>query len=262
MVVNSRVEVFLRSVKMSAMHDADEAERRFLGGIRRSIESSGLSQKELAAKSGLSRQYIYDLRNGAEGVSLSAASRLASALSVPLSQLLGEEPASHPVLTIGPGNVVPLPLVAQDVAAGAARIPSIGDLGPGDVYYFREDWLRQKHGWHESAERLFCIRLAKAVRDAGSMEPTIYANSIVLCDREPLLARERLLRRSIWLVCIDDGLTVKRVTIEDGMLMLESDAPGPEHAPRALRLKGLDIRRVLPGKVIWWGTNASHAEGG
>lgn len=260
MRVKSDLADFSGCAIMLRMRTLDDEDEGFGGAVRIAFERSGLSQKEFVARAGVARQTVFRVLNGELCPTVRVARRLSRALGVPLSRLLGEEPASHPILTIGPGNVVPLPLVAQDVAAGAARIPSIGDLGPGDVYYFREDWLRQKHGWHESAERLFCIRLAKAVRDAGSMEPTIYANSIVLCDRDPLVSRERLLRRSIWLVCIDDGLTVKRVTIEDGMLMLESDAPGPEHAPRALRLKGLDIRRVLPGKVIWWGTNASHAE--
>lgn len=60
--------------------------------LKESRIQSGLTQAQLATKSGLSQAYINELEKGKKiNPSISVLSRLAQALGVPLSQLLKDE---------------------------------------------------------------------------------------------------------------------------------------------------------------------------
>jgi transcriptional regulator with XRE-family HTH domain len=57
--------------------------------IKRYREQSGLSQQALSKKAGLSREYLARLESGQHNPSLVTLQKLAKALGVPVTELLG-----------------------------------------------------------------------------------------------------------------------------------------------------------------------------
>ena len=53
------------------------------------MEIQGLSKSELARRLGISRQYVTDLLNGKKPITLKSAKKIAHALEVPVSGILG-----------------------------------------------------------------------------------------------------------------------------------------------------------------------------
>lgn len=142
-------------------------------------------------------------------------------------------------------------LVEEGVGAGQGRLPIIPESDR--PYFFREDWLRAR-GWSpEKPDRLVCVKLGPT-SIAESMYPTIQPESVLVVDRDP--DRSRIEPRSIWLVDLPgEGLLVKRVTVADGVVILESDNPDPEYAPRVIHLTDRrPIEKIARGRVLWYAT--------
>jgi transcriptional regulator with XRE-family HTH domain len=79
------------------------------GSIVRSQRlSAGLSQEELAHRSGLHRTYVTDVERGARNPSLNSIKKLSDALGVPLSELFAlVEKVKSSDQTPDPGSVPP-----------------------------------------------------------------------------------------------------------------------------------------------------------
>ena len=86
------------------------------------------------------------------------------------------------------------------------------------------------------------------------MLPTIPHRSVVLIDRQA--RRERPQARSIWLVEDGGGPAVKRVTLVEAGLVIESDNPAPQYHARFIPLKDRPIQNVLRGRAVWWAVEA------
>jgi transcriptional regulator with XRE-family HTH domain len=81
---------------------------KFGAVVRRQRLSAGLSQEELAHRSGLHRTYVTDVERGARNPSLNSIKKLSDALGVPLSELFGLVEGMKPVdQTSDPGSVPP-----------------------------------------------------------------------------------------------------------------------------------------------------------
>jgi len=63
----------------------------FAAKVREFRQKIGISQEELADRSGLHRTYISDIERAARNVTLRSASRIADALNEPLARLLETE---------------------------------------------------------------------------------------------------------------------------------------------------------------------------
>ncbi len=63
--------------------------------------------------------------------------------------------------------------------------------------------------------------------------------------------RDTVEPRSIWIIRDAGGLILKRVTVEDGFVVLESDNRHPEFAPRVLHVSKKERHRTLVGRVVW-----------
>lgn len=160
------------------------------------------------------------------------------------------EPPAH----YGEPTARGLLLVEEGVGAGQGRLPIIPESDR--PYFFREDWLRAR-GWSpEKPDRLVCVKLGPT-SIAESMYPTIQEESVLVVDREP--SREKIAARSIWLVEVPgEGLAVKRVTVDDGVVILESDNPDPEYAPRVIHLtERRTIEKIARGRVLWYATEVA-----
>ncbi|HTK82188.1 MAG TPA: helix-turn-helix transcriptional regulator [Bacteroidota bacterium] len=78
-----------------------------LGSAIRSLRQNlGISQEELAHRSGLHRTYITDIERGARNVTMESVTKLARALNVPLSALFAKVDAdpSDPTDEASPPN--------------------------------------------------------------------------------------------------------------------------------------------------------------
>lgn len=183
-----------------------------------------------------------------------------------------ERPASPPgVAESGPSQAVSarftgaakvldgvgVPLVAIDVAAGDGALTPIEDLDDGAVYFFHEAWMRKAHGWNEKQrDRFACIKLGSD-RTAASMEPMIRPKSLLLLDRRVTEERLKSKPREIYLVRPPgEKEAVKFVTLDGGVLILESDNPAPAYPPRAVSLKGEALADIVRARVLWWATEA------
>jgi methanogenic corrinoid protein MtbC1/DNA-binding XRE family transcriptional regulator len=93
-VVSDLAQALLASRALAWPRDPDEATARFLSRLGARIHAlrgeRGLSQQELAMRAGLDRTYISAVENGKQNVSVATIGRLASALHVPLGELLVE----------------------------------------------------------------------------------------------------------------------------------------------------------------------------
>lgn len=228
---------------MLRMRDAAE-DPDFGRALQGVFQASGLSQKELVAKAKVARTTVYRVLAGTLQPTVPVASRLASALDTTVGQLLGETPAEDRVASVGAGHLVGVPLVAEEIAAGNGSLPEVPD---DRTYWFREEWIRGL-GYRQPG-RFACIRLANTAR-ASSMLPTIPPLSVVLVDRKA--RRDRPQARSIWLVEDGEGPVVKRVTLVDAGLVIESDNPAPQYHARFISLKDRPVQDVLRGRVVWW----------
>lgn len=80
---NRRADSFVGNIRQSILV-------RFGAALKERRRSCGLTQAELAQKSGLNRSYISEVECGRENISLERAERLAVALDCALADLLKE----------------------------------------------------------------------------------------------------------------------------------------------------------------------------
>ena len=220
-------------------------------------------QKELASRLGVSESGLSNYLSGNREPTLPTVTAMADFFGVSVDTLLGREiGALQPVVARTPEDGgrelhgIGAPLVLKDVAAGEGSLPSVPDE---KVYFFHESFLRRVGGAGSPKDRWACIKLGSD-RVASSMSPTIPPLAVLLVDRRADRLRPK--DRTIWLVDDpDDGLCVKRVTLRDGILILESDNPEPRYAPRHVLLKDRPVQSVVRAKVVWWGVEAAHHGG-
>ena len=143
-------------------------------------------------------------------------------------------------------TVTGVPLAAAGVGAGAGQL----ELIPEGVhpYFFRRSFLERK-GWADSDPDRFAIYKLGTDEVANSMDPTIAPESVVLVDREA--DRDAVEERSIWVVRVEGELILKRVTVDDGWIVLESDNRHPVFRPRVLHVTRKERHRILIGRVVW-----------
>lgn len=211
-------------------------------------------QKALASRVGVSPATMSRFLAGSHQPRVDELARLASALETTVGRLLDETPLkdaglAEVVLPYGSESpsVVGVPLAAAGVGAGVGQLELIPE--GRHPYFFRQDFLERK-GWAETRPDRFAIYKLGADEVASSMDPTIAPESVVLVDREA--DRDSVEPRSIWVVRDAAGLILKRVTVEDGWIILESDNRHPEFAPRVLHVTKKERHQTLVGRVLWY----------
>lgn len=214
-------------------------------------------QKELASRLNLSESALSNYLSGSRRPPLPVIFGMADFFGISVDTLLGRETGAAQVTVAAVGTRelrgVGAPLVAIDVAAGDGALTEVDD---DRLYFFGERFMKG-HGWTERLkDRFCCIKLGSA-SVAESMEPTIRHGSLLLVDRRPAWERLRAKPREIYLVRPPgEKETVKRCTVTDGQLVLESDNPAPKYHPRTFSVSGEDWRDYVRGRVLWWSVEA------
>lgn len=222
------------------------------------------TQKVVALRLGLKEPTLSNYLSGRTAPDPVLAVKIAAAYGVDLGEMVGVGRLGSPQPVVartpeGGGRElhgIGAPLVLKDVAAGEGALPSVADE---KVYFFHESFLRRMGGAGSPKDRWACIKLGSD-RVASSMLPTIPPKSVLLVDRRADHVRPR--DRTIWLVDDpEDGVCVKRVTVREGILILESDNPDSQYPPRHVILTDRPVQSVVKAKVVWWGVEASHHGG-
>lgn len=254
----------------------------FGAAVSAARKTAGWSQETLASRAGIERQYVSTIENGKQVPSIAVAIRLSRALSVPVSELLGEAPVVqetvktvevfHDALPLlapehqnEPVNAVGVPRVAKDVAAGLATFPTPDTVGIDKVYFFRQEFMRYV-GWNPVKPnwgRFACVMMHGSDNVAGSMMPLIMPMALVLVRLDMFTRTDQIKRRGIYLIDDpdEDGIVIKRVTVDDSVLILESENRESRYAPRVIHLGDRPLQTIVRAKVLWWSMTAEDAEG-
>ncbi len=229
------------------LHAYNDHERCHMGTedlarlLRQLRTERGLSQVALAERAGLSRNFVAQIERGKSLPTVATLGRLATALGITSSELLGEGLSAVGVNA----ELAAVPLVSDRIAAGppmlvADHVDSL-ELLPRPL-------LR---GLGVDPHHAVLVRLGP---DQDSMADTIPPGATVLIDRAPV---RDIAPRGIYAVreeaAGETGCSVKRLVLdsESRVLILLSD--NPAHLPRAIRLRaGLPLSDVVVGRVVWW----------
>ena len=192
---------------------------------------------------------------------------LAKALDVSLDYLLSSvdivrEPtveydvsAQIAPIELPEGTFEVLPLVSEQVAAGS---PIIDESDMEDHYAFRRSFLESVAGRNFAPGRLVVVRVAEDHK-GESMVPTIRPGALLVVDRGPQHnGWAEVTRREFGKIflardpdSVDGGAMVKRVFMSRDQLILWSD--NPTHLPITVNVRGLELQKVLIGRVRWVG---------
>lgn len=212
--------------------------------LRQLRTERGLSQSALAARAGLSRNFVAQIERGESLPTVATLGRLAAALETTAGELLGEAPAAG-----ASAELAAVPLVSDRIAAGppllvADHVESL-ELLPRPL-------LR---GLGVDPRRAVLVRLGP---DQDSMADTIPPGATVLVDRSPV---RTIVPRAIYAVreeaAGDTGCSVKRLVLDPDSRVLILLSDNPAHLPRAIRLRAdLPLSDVIIGRVVWWAAPA------
>jgi transcriptional regulator with XRE-family HTH domain len=234
------------------------AEVQVKEALGRGLKKHGFSQYQLARLTGVPANHIGLILQGRiKNPRLDTIAKLAAGFGLSVDEFTSDRPHStvaEPSAHYGEPAARGLLLVEEGVGAGQGRLPIIPESDR--PYFFREDWLRARGWTPEKPDRLVCVKLGPTAI-ADSMYPTIQPESVLVVDRDP--ERNRIEARSIWLVDLPgEGLLVKRLTVADGVVILESDNPDPEYAPRVIHLtERRTIEKIARGRVLWYATEVA-----
>lgn len=228
----------------------------FIGRLRQAMSEASMDQRRLARAVGVSEAAVSDWLRGAIP-RMSKVLMIATATGRPFDWLVGYEAAA----------ARPEPKKADDwhlpkVAFAAAGSP-IHDVLQDDAttwYAFRRGWIKHLAGGEkglQDSERFIVVQVDK--KHLGeSMLPTIRPGAIVVVDRGPrglgLSERKDIAQGKVYLVNVDGGLTIKRVFVDDGMLVLVGDNSDRErYPPQLVPIKGRELHKIIVGRVVWIG---------
>lgn len=183
--------------------------------------------------------------------------KIAAALAVSPEWLFGSArpPERPPSPTKGTEAWHELPKVAFTAAGDPVH-----DLPDSTTWYaFHRSWVeRRAKGASEDAQRLVVVQVEK--KSLGeSMLPGIRPGAILVVDRGPGgegVAESAFRPGGLYLVRVDDGLTVKRAFVSEAnqILTLISDNPDQvRHPPMPVPLRGVRLQSLLVGKIVWIG---------
>jgi SOS-response transcriptional repressor LexA len=174
--------------------------------LRRRRRQLGLTQSQLAERSGLNQGYLSSIERSRAKPSRRALDALAAALAVPSGVLAGG----------GDTHDNPQPLETR-------RLPLLGSIPAGPPALSQELLELMPVLRHHWAPDHYCLRLT-----LDSMEPTLKPGDIVLVHYRPDVQPEHVQGRIC--ACLLDGEpTLKRVTVEsldsEMLIILRGDNP-------------------------------------
>ena len=180
--------------------------------VRVAREAAGISQKSLADKIGVSEYTIIRLEKGRRAAKSDELEKIATALDVPLSYLVGIDDGEAPMpsdvtpLTVPRGRMISVPLLSREVTACCgAGIPAYDEIqnAPDEIYRYS---ISELGGIYDD------LRPPVAVRaDGACLEKSRIFDGDVLIINPAVVPRQG----QICVVCWDGALSAKKVVRND-----------------------------------------------
>lgn len=210
--------------------------------VRVAREAAGISQKSLADKIGVSEYTIIRLEKGRRAAKSDELEKIATALDVPLSYLVGIDDGEAPMpsdvtpLTVPRGRMISVPLLSREVTACCGEgIPAYDEIqnAPDEIYRYS---ISELGGIYDD------LRPPVAVRaDGACLEKSRIFDGDVLIINPAVTPRQG----QICVVCWDGALSAKKVVRnDDGGVTLYSDVD-------AFKLSAAEVAE--PSRFSVWG---------
>jgi transcriptional regulator with XRE-family HTH domain len=210
--------------------------------VRVAREAAGISQKSLADKIGVSEYTIIRLEKGRRSAKSDELEKIATALDVPLSYLVGIDDGEAPMpsdvtpLTVPRGRMISVPLLSREVTACCGEgIPAYDEVQnpPDEIYRYS---ISELGGIYDD------LRPPVAVRaDGACLEKSRIFDGDVLIINPAVTPRQG----QICVVCWDGALSAKKVVRnDDGGVTLYSDVD-------AFKLSAAEVAE--PSRFSIWG---------
>nr|DAS80981.1 MAG TPA: Repressor protein CI [Caudoviricetes sp.] len=207
---------------------SDEAQKRiFSKNLRRLLEESGKTQKELAEAIGESQQVVNTWATGRSIPRMGRVQKLADFFRVEKSALVDDQrEADMPQLS----NIFPI---------SKKRIPLLGEIACGEPIFCNED--RESYiaaGTDVRAD--FCLK----ARGDSMTGARIMDGDVVFIQKDASLEAGQ-----IYAVAIDDEATLKRVYYDEASQVLQLLSENPKYPPMIYSGEKLDHVHIL-GRAI------------
>ena len=210
--------------------------------VKASRERARLSQRELADKIGISEISVMRLEKGRRSAKSDELEKIATALDVPLSYLVGIDDGESPMpsdvtpLTVPRGRMISVPLLSPEVTACCGEgIPAYDEIqnAPDEIYRYS---ISELGGIYDD------LRPPVAVRaDGACLEKSRIFDGDVLIINPAVVPRQG----QICVVCWDGALSAKKVVRnDDGGVTLYSDVD-------AFKLSAAEVAE--PSRFSIWG---------
>ena len=185
--------------------------------VKEARRNAGISQKALAELIGVHEVTLIRLENGQKKIKLHELEKIATALNVPLSELIDvpDMPSDVTPVVLPRGRMISVPLLSREVTACCgAGIPAYDEIqnAPDEIYRYS---ISELGGIYDD------LRPPVAVRaDGACLEKSRIFDGDVLIINPAVVPRQG----QICVVCWDGALSAKKVVRnDDGGVTLYSD---------------------------------------
>jgi SOS-response transcriptional repressor LexA len=174
--------------------------------------------------------------------------RIASVLGVSIEFLMTGKERTQVTREVD-GDARAIPLVAA--AAAGEPLAKTYEAGEVQIFHFPREFIRQFFHGIPDPERAVLLRV-----DGDSMADDLKDGALVLIDRGPRgegITPDKIRPEDIYMVRPpgESGVTLKRLSIHDGRLVLEASNRDRRRFPlRSYSLKGLKIPQIVRGRVV------------
>lgn len=139
------------------------------------------------------------------------------------------------------GSMLAVPRYDIQASAGAGRLV---------VSEHRNGWMAVDRDWlSRYVSRAAQVGVIEAVGD--SMSPTIRNRDLLLVEVRDGFTAQDLMRGGVYVLTLDGGLVVKRLSIDGDTLIVGSD--NPAHAEIRVPFAQIEDRAKIHGIVFWSG---------
>ena len=206
----------------------DRQRQIFSNNLRRLIDASGKTQKDVADAIGVSQQIMNVWARGKAIPRMGKIQRLADYFGIEKSQLIDEQPEEPSIPSYS--NIFPLQ---------RKRVPLLGEIACGEPIFCNEG----RESYVEAGTDVradFCLK----ARGDSMIGARILDGDVVFIQRDV-----ELVSGQIYAVAIDDEATLKRVYYDEATQELRLLAENPKYPTMAYTGEKLDHVHIL-GKAI------------
>ena len=193
------------------------------------IKKRGMTQAQLAEKTGLAQNYISQINTGSRHGSIDAIQKIADALGISLPEFFAHKDSSLPELVF-------VQRVKARPSAGSGSLDT--DCEHAGYYSFHSSFIARKRG---SADSMKIFEVS-----GDSMSPTLNDGDLIMINMQEADVRTG----HIYLLRIEGELLVKRLeTRPGGIILIRSDNPDYEAIAVNRHDEYLDMQ--IFGRMVW-----------